>query len=112
MSSLFIGYGFLVGQESFIYLLSSVVLVGALVSNTFLAFDATNTFRISYLRIGPTEARIFVILLNIFIIEYGISSFERILAYIVVILFIYVIAAIYRAQKLAYDADMRARKKD
>jgi len=112
MSSLFIGYGFLVGEESFIYLLSLVVLVGALLSNTFLAFDAANTFRISYLRIGPTEARIFVILVNVFIIQYGILMFERMLPYGVALLFLYMIIAIYRAQKLAYDADIHARRKN
>ena len=41
-----------------------LVLGGAFMTNMFLSFAATNEFQISALGIGPTEIRLFIILIN------------------------------------------------
>ncbi|GAF88430.1 unnamed protein product, partial [marine sediment metagenome] len=71
LCSILIGYSLLL-PDHFKYMLFFVLaLFGAFMVNSFLSFAATNSFRISYLGIGPTEIRILFILINTLLIVFG-----------------------------------------
>jgi phosphatidylglycerophosphate synthase len=110
ISSIFIGYGFLLRPDSILWLFGMIVVIGAFMANSFLAYSVLNKFRISYFKFGPTEGRIILIVLNTIIIYNGISYVENILPYVVAFFIIYMSATIYRTQKAVYKVDMDTKK--
>ena len=78
-------------------------------ANMFLSFASTNELRISVLRIGPTEARIFFILVNTAIIILGTGWVSAILPLIVGFLIIALIWVVFRTQKYIWTIDMEGK---
>ncbi len=79
MSSIFIGYSFLVEgvSKEIVYLF--IVVFGCFMVSSYLAFGATNEFKITYLGAGPTEIRIWFIVLNFLIMRFGTGFIEKVL---------------------------------
>src|SRR6184192_3259142 len=70
LSSILIGYALLVQGSLFVMLLVLCVF-SAFMFHTFLMLAATGEFRVSFSRFGPTELRIALIIINVFIIQFG-----------------------------------------
>ena len=106
MAAILIGYSFLFSGrfQQILYLL--VPLFGCFMVSSYLAFGATNEFKITYLGTGPTEMRIWFIILNCAIIKFGVGWLEKILPYIIVLSIIFLCAVIYRTQKYIWKMDM------
>ena len=106
MSSMFIGYSFLVEglSEKIVYLLIPVF--GCFMVSSYLAFGATNEFKITYLWAGPTEIRIWFIVLNCLIIKFGTGFIEKVLIYILLLSVAFLCIVIYRTQKYIWNIDM------
>ena len=79
---------------------------GAFMVNMFLSFAATNEFRISVLKIGPTEARIFFVAVNTAIIVFGSGWVELTLPFVAAGLAVALIFLVYRTQKQIWKIDM------
>jgi len=107
MCSLFIGYSSLVEgtNKTFVYLLIPVF--GCFMASSFLSFGATGEFKITYLGTGPTEIRIWFIVLNCAIIFFGAGWITKLLGYILAIAVAMLCVIIYRTQKYIWQADMR-----
>lgn len=106
LCSLLIGYFFIV-PEHFIYLsFFMLALYGAFMVNSFLAFAATNAFRIAVFFIGPTEIRLAFIIVNTLIIVFGNSYMSRLLPYVLGISLLALIVAVYKTQKEIWQMDM------
>ena len=106
-SAIFIGYTFLftgLNKELF-YLF--VPAYGCLMVSSFLAYGATGEFKITYLGTGPTEFRLFFILLNCAIIKFGTGFVEKSLLYAFVLFALATCLVIYRSQKYIWAIDMR-----
>ncbi len=110
MCSVLIGYSFLLdgANRQIIYLLIPVC--GCFMVSSYLAFGATNEFKITYLGSGPTEVRIYFILLNCLIIAFGVGWIERILSYILVAAIILLCVVVYRTQKYIWNMDMAEKR--
>ena len=96
-----------------VYLLIPVF--GCFMISSYLAFGATNEFKITYLGVGPTEIRIYFIILNCLIIFFGTGWVEKILVYIPIVSIVVLCVVVYRTQKYIWDKDMaekRARVKE
>jgi len=107
LCSLLIGYSFIV-DDHFKYLLFFVLAVfGAFMVNSYLAFAVTNKFRISYLGIGPTEARLLFIIINTYLIISSKFLMEEFLPYILVISLIGLFVIVYITQKEIWEIDMK-----
>jgi phosphatidylglycerophosphate synthase len=107
MCSIFIGYSFLVEgtSKTLVYLLIPVF--GCFMASSFLSFGATGELKITYLGTGPTEIRIWFIILNCAIIFFGAGWIEKLLGYILTIAIIMLCVIVYRTQKYIWKADMR-----
>lgn len=107
MSSMFIGYSFLVEglSEKIVYLLIPVF--GCFMVSSYLAFGATSEFKITYLWAGPTEIRIWFIVLNCLIIKFGTSFIEKVLIYILLLSVAFLCIVIYRTQKYIWNIDIK-----
>jgi phosphatidylglycerophosphate synthase len=71
LAAILIGYMLLLPDKSkWIHFIVLAIFSGFMI-NAYLAFAATNRFRIAYLGIGPTEVRLVFILINTLIILFG-----------------------------------------
>jgi len=110
MSSILIGYSFMFdgSNRQMIYLF--VPVSGCFIVSSYLAFGATGEFKITYLGSGPTEVRIYFIILNFCIILFGVGWIEKILVYLFAGAIIVLCIIIYRTQKYIWKIDMSEKK--
>lgn len=71
LCSILIGYAFILPESSRFQLLLMLALFGAYDFSTFLAFAAMDKLQISYLKFGPTEFRLALIVINGLLVSFG-----------------------------------------
>ena len=71
LCSVIVGYAFILPERSRFQLLLMLALFAAYDFSTFLAFAATDKLKISYLKFGPTEFRLALIVTNALLILFG-----------------------------------------
>ena len=111
MCAILVGYSFLLSPGTRHLLLLLMPVYGAFMVSAYLSFAATNEFKITYLRLGPTELRLLLILLNGAIMIFGIPFFERALPFVLVILFLGLCFVVYRTQRYIWKIDMEEKKR-
>jgi phosphatidylglycerophosphate synthase len=110
MCSILVGYScMLEGRDKSIVLLL-IPVFGCFMINSYLAFAATNEFKITFLGAGPTEIRIYFIVLNILLIIFGTGWIKGLLVYILVIAVVLMCIIVYRTQKYIWKIDMAEKK--
>src|SRR5438309_1444025 len=82
LSSILIGYSFLIPQRSFFNLLLVLCVFSAFMFHTFLMLAATDEFRVSFSRFGPTELRIGLIICNALLVKFGTWPLKGVLPYV------------------------------
>jgi phosphatidylglycerophosphate synthase len=78
--------------------------------HAFLAFGATNQFRIAHLGVGPTEIRLLFIAINILLALFGKTHLRWALPYALGLATIGLVVVVYRAQKELAEYDLRQKK--
>jgi len=111
LCSILIGYTLLLPDKYKILEFFILALFGAFMVNSFLAFAATNEFKISYMGIGPTEVRIVFILVNTFLILFGTTYIAFTAPYILVASLLGLTYTVYKTQKYIWILDMEAKRK-
>ncbi len=111
MCAILVGYSFILNHQARQLLLLVMPVYGAFMVSSYLSFAATNEFKITYLRLGPTELRILLILLNIAIMFLGIGYFEKSLPWALAILFPGLCVVVFRTQKYIWRLDMEEKGK-
>jgi len=109
LCSILIGYSFVIMDSSKYLLFFILAFFGAFMVNSYLAFSATNKFKISYLNIGPTEIRIVFIIINTLLI-FGRTYAVLFLPYILIIALIGLCIVVYRTQKYIWKIDMKNKR--
>ena len=71
LGSVIIGYAFILPEKARFQLLIMLALFAAYDFSTFLAFAAMDKLKISYLKFGPTEFRLALILINGLLVTFG-----------------------------------------
>src|SRR5215218_4126892 len=106
LCSVIIGYSFILPERSrFQILIMLAIFVGYEVS-TFLAFAATDRLKISYLKFGPTEFRLALIVINGLLVQFGTRTMMNGLKYVNIGAAIGLAFVIYRTHKLIWALDM------
>lgn len=106
MSAILIGYALLFEGSNRLIFLILIPIFGAFMVNSFLSFAATTEFKITFLGLGPTEARILIIVLNTLIIFFGTGFVEKALPFIPFLSTLVLIVVVYRTQKYIWQIDM------
>ena len=106
MCSVFIGWSYLFDGVANKLLWFMSLGMGCLMVNAFLGFGATNQFKITYLATGPTEMRLYFILVNTAITFFGTGWLEKSLLYIFIAFWLGICVVIFRTQKRIYKIDM------
>lgn len=71
LCSIIIGYAFILPEKSRYQILILLAICVAFEVNTFLSFAATDDFKVSFLKLGPTEFRLAIIIINALLVEFG-----------------------------------------
>jgi archaetidylinositol phosphate synthase len=107
LCSILIGYAFILPDRSRYQILVMLALFSGYEVSTFLAFAATDRFKISYLKFGPTEFRLAIIVINALLVQYGTKHMAGALKYVNIGAAIGLVLVIYRAHKAIWELDMK-----
>jgi phosphatidylglycerophosphate synthase len=111
LNSILIVYAFIFSHDSHILLMAIMAVFSAFFINSHLSFSATEEFKITYLRIGPTEIQLGFVITNILIIIFGTQKIEFIIPYVLIAAIVAFIALLLKTQKNIWDIDMRNKRK-
>lgn len=110
LCSVIIGYAFILPERSRYQILFTLAIFVGFEVSTFLAFAATDKLKISYLKFGPTEFRLALIIINTLLIQYGTRPMASSLKYVNIGGAIGLGLVVYRAHKLIWQLDMTNKK--
>ncbi len=112
LCSVIIGYSFILPEKSRYQLLLLMAIFGAFVVSAFLAFSATDRLTISHIKLGPTEFRLALIVINSLLIIFGkrymVSGLKWVNAGAVICLCFIV----YKTQKEIWRLDMQSKERE
>jgi archaetidylinositol phosphate synthase len=106
LCSVLIGYALIVPAGSRFHLLLVLAVYGGFMVNSFLTFAATEEFHISYLKLGPTEFRIALVLINTLLILFGTRAMRTALPYVAGFSFLGLCVIVYGTQRRIWRHDM------
>jgi len=111
LCSVIIGYAFLLPERSRVQILIMLAIFAGYEMSTFLAFAATDRLTISYLKFGPTEFRLALIIINALIIKFGLRYMISGLKWVNIGGFIGLAVLIYRTHRKIWHLDMDKKAK-
>ena len=106
LCSVIIGYSFILPERSRFQILIMLAIFAGYEVSTFLAFAATDRLKISYLKFGPTEFRLALIVINGLLVQYGTRQMINGLKYVNIGGAIGLALMIYRTHKVVWALDM------
>ena len=107
LCSVIIGYAFILPERSRYQILIMLALFAGYEVSTFLAFAATDRLKISYLKLGPTEFRLALIVINALLVQYGTRTMINGLKYVNIGAAIGLVLMVYRTHKVIWELDMK-----
>ena len=110
LCSIIVGYAFILPEKSRYQILILLVIVSGYEVSTFLALTATDRFKISYLRLGPTEFRITIIVINALLVQYGTRKMIGGLKYVNIGGAIGLALMVYKTHKVIWALDMKQKR--
>lgn len=109
ISAVVLSYTFLLEDTAKTIMILLIPLMGAFWVNAFLSFSVTNVFEITHFGTGPTEIRIFFILLNTAIIFAGPGFLVTALPYALVVILCVLTILVYKSHRRIWAIDMAAK---
>lgn len=106
LCSVIIGYAFILPERSRYQILIMLAIFAGYEFSTFLAFAATDRLKISYLKFGPTEFRLALIIINGLLVQYGTRTMINGLKYVNIGAAIGLALMIYCTHKVIWRLDM------
>jgi archaetidylinositol phosphate synthase len=106
LCSVIIGYSFILPERSRFQILIMLAIFAGYEVSTFLAFAATERLKISYLKFGPTEFRLALIVINVLLVQFGTREMVNGLKYVNIGAAIGLAFVIYRTHKVIWTLDM------
>jgi archaetidylinositol phosphate synthase len=106
LCSVIVGYSFILPDGSRFQILIMLAIIAGYQVSTFLAFAATDRLKISYLKFGPTEFRLALIVINGLLVQYGTRQMVNGLKYVNIGAAIGLAFVIYRTHKTIWALDM------
>jgi len=111
LCSVIIGYAFILPERSRYQILFTLAIFAGYEMSTFLAFAATDRLKISYLKFGPTEFRLALIVINALLVQFGTRYMVSGLKYVNVGGVIGLSLLIYRTHKVVWGLDMNSKRR-
>ena len=112
LCSVIIGYAFILPERSRYQILIMLALFAGYEMSTFLAFAATDRLKISYMKFGPTEFRLALIVINALLVQYGTRTMINGLKYVNIGAAIGLALVVYRTHKVIWALDMKHKNRE
>ena len=109
LCSILIGYSFLLPPKAVFSMMLVLSVFSAFMFHTSLMLAATEEFSISFSKLGPTEMRIALIVINALLIKFGVRPLKEALPYFAAGGTVLLAVLAYKAQKKLWQSDMRAK---
>ena len=111
LCAVLVGYALVLPASAHLSLLLALAVFGGFMVNSFLAFAATGRFHISHGKLGPTEFRAALVLINSLLVFYGTRRMTKALPYVAACGFVALCVLAYRTQRELWlrDAELRRR---
>lgn len=106
LCSIIIGYSFILPDQSRYQILIMLAIFAGYEVSAFLAFAATDKLKISFMKLGPTEFRLAVIVINALLVEYGTKKMVGALKYVNIGAAIVLAIIVYQTHKKVWQMDM------
>jgi archaetidylinositol phosphate synthase len=110
MAAILVGYSFLFDGLSRQIVYGLVPVFGCFMASSFLSFGATGQFKITYLMTGPTEIRIWFVVLNTALTLFGTGWIEPLLPWILGASIACLGVIVFRTQKYIWAIDMAEKR--
>jgi phosphatidylglycerophosphate synthase len=107
LCSIMIGYAFILPEKSRYQILIMLAIFAGYEVSTFLGFAATDRLNISFFKLGPTEFRLGVIVINALLVAYGTRKMVNGLKYVNIGAALVLAVIIYNTHKVVWEMDMR-----
>lgn len=104
-------YAFVLPATAHLSLFLVLAVFGGFMVNSFLAFAATGRFHISHGKLGPTEFRLALVLINSLLVFYGTRRMAKVLPYVAACGFVTLCVLAYRTQRELWQTDMEHRRR-
>lgn len=111
LNSIFVSYAFIFSKDSHVLILAAMAIFSAFFVNSHLSFSATDEFKITYLKVGPTEIQLGFVIVNTIIIFTGTLFIEKFLPFFVVSSLIALFGFIGKTQGRIWEIDMKNKLK-
>ena len=112
LGSILTAYSFQVPPQLQFYGFLTALFIIGLMMNSYLAFSATNQFKIAYLGIGATEGRLLFILATTLIIIFGFKYLLIALPYLAAFSFLGLALVVFRKQRQIWKIDMEEKARN
>jgi phosphatidylglycerophosphate synthase len=110
LAAIVTAYALLLSHIPWYWFLALMALGGAFMVNIFLSFAATNQFLIAVLKVGPTEMRLFFILVNTGLIVFGTGWVPSVLPYLTALAAGVLVLKVFQTQKHLWRLDMAQKR--
>jgi len=107
LCSIIIGYSFILPDKSRYQILIMLAIFAGYEVSTFLSFAATDKLKISFMKLGPTEFRLAVIIINALLVEFGTRKMIGGLKYVNIGAGIVLAIIVYQTHKTVWALDMK-----
>jgi phosphatidylglycerophosphate synthase len=107
LCSIIIGYAFILPEKSRYQILIMLAIFAGYEVSTFLGFAATDRLNISFCKLGPTEFRLAIIVINGLLVTYGTRKMANGLKYVNIGAAIVLAIIVYKTHKIVWEMDMR-----
>lgn len=106
LCSIIIGYAFILPEKSRYQIVIMLAIFAGYEVSTFLSFAATDKLKISFMKLGPTEFRLAVIIINALLVEFGTKKMVNGLKYVNIGAGIVLAVIVYQTHKTIWALDM------
>ncbi|HEX8283970.1 MAG TPA: CDP-alcohol phosphatidyltransferase family protein [Pyrinomonadaceae bacterium] len=103
-------YAFVLPAGAHLSLFMVLAVFGGFMVNSFLAFAATGRFHISHGKLGPTEFRLALVLINSLVVFYGTRRMTKVLPYVAACGFVALCVLAYRTQRELWRRDLEGKR--
>ena len=106
LCSIIIGYAFILPEKSRYQILIMLAIFAGYEVSTFLGFAATDRLNISFFKLGPTEFRLAIIVINALLVAYGTRKMVNGLKYVNIGAALVLAVIVYKTHKMVWEMDM------
>ena len=104
------GYALVLPERAHVSLFLVLAVFGGFMVNSFLAFAATGRFHISHGKLGPTEFRVALVVINSLLVFYGTRRMTKVLPYVAACGFVALCVLAYRTQRELWRRDLERKR--